>query len=72
MLDAGESGNVKIRFVVDKDGKLSNFTIVESSNPLFEAEALRVLKLSPNWIPGYVEGEAVKSYRLLPIKLRVN
>lgn len=72
MLEAGESGSVEIRFVVEKDGTLSNFKIIKSSNPLFEEEALRVLKLSPKWIPGYVDGEPVRSYRILPISLRTN
>lgn len=72
--ESGISGSVIIRFVVEKDGRLSNLTVVEQSAkcPEFAAEALRVLRSSPKWIPGKANGQYVRSYRELPIKMSVN
>ena len=69
----GISGSVLIRFVVEKDGKLSNLTVIEQSAkcPEFAAEALRVVRSSPTWIPGKHNGNYVRSYRELPIKMAV-
>jgi TonB family protein len=73
-LESGISGSVIIRFVVEKDGRLSNLTVVEQSAkcPEFAAEALRVVRSSPKWIPGKANGEYVRSYRELPIRMAVN
>jgi TonB family protein len=72
--ESGISGSVIIRFVVEKDGRLSNLTVVEQSAkcPEFAAEALRVVRSSPKWIPGKANGEYVRSYRELPIRMAVN
>lgn len=69
----GISGSVLIRFVVEKDGKLSNLTVIEQSAkcPEFAAEALRVVRSSPRWIPGKHNGNYVRSYRELPIIMAV-
>ena len=40
--------------------------------PEFAAEALRVLRSSPKWIPGKANGQYVRSYRELPIRMSVN
>lgn len=67
------NGYVKLRFVVDKDGRLSNISAIEETKscPEFTAEAIRVLKRSPRWIPGQVNGQFIKSWREVPIKLSV-
>ncbi len=71
--EMGISGSVLIRFVVEKDGRLSNITVIEQSAkcPEFAAEALRVMRSSPRWIPGMANGVYVRSYRELPIKMSV-
>jgi TonB family protein len=69
--DSGISGYVLLRFVVEKDGKVKNITVLEETKrcPEFSKEAVRVLSLSPPWIPGKVDGSYVRSYRVLPIRL---
>lgn len=70
-LDEGISGYVLLRFIVDTKGNISNVTVIEETKSCkeFSQEAIRVLKMSPRWIPGMVNGKFVKSYRVIPIKL---
>ena len=72
-------GRVLLSFVVEKDGSISNPTVVKSSgnnrrNPensdLFDqldAEALRVLSQMPKWNPGKQRGETVRVQFNLPV-----
>lgn len=70
-LDKGMNGSVLIRFVVEKDGSVSNATAVQQTPkcPEFTAEAIRVIKNSPRWIPGKHNGSYVRSYLEIPIKM---
>ena len=42
-------GRVIVKFYIDRDGSCSQFKVLHSLNPSFDAEALRVLKLMPKW-----------------------
>jgi hypothetical protein len=53
--------------VVDKEGVLTDFKAVTNHGFGMEEEALRVMKLSPNWVPAMQNGKKVKAYRLQPI-----
>ena len=64
-------GRVVCSFVVERDGSLSDLRIVKSLHPLFDKEALRVLSLMPNWIPGKQNGESVKVKYTIPIAFRL-
>lgn len=47
----GISGAPVVQFTVEADGTLIDFHIVKSVNPDLDAEALRVAKNMPKWIP---------------------
>jgi hypothetical protein len=51
---------VKLRFIVEADGTLSDIKAVEGKMTPIEDEAVRVMKLSPKWIPAVREGKAVR------------
>lgn len=42
-------GRVVVKFYIDRNGSCSQFKVLRSLNSLFDAEALRVLKLMPKW-----------------------
>ena len=65
-------GDVVIGFVVEKDGSLTDFSIVRSVHPLLDNEALRVVKLMPNWIPGKQRGVAVRVQYQVPISFTLD
>ena len=60
-------GKISILFVVEGDGSLSNFNIVENTPKEIGEEAIRVLKTAPNWIPGKFKNRIVRSTYMLPI-----
>jgi hypothetical protein len=60
-------GTVTCSFVVNLDGSISNFETVESLGLYFDAEAIRIIKLFPNWIPGKKNGVPVKAYQSVEI-----
>ncbi len=64
-------GRVLTSFVVKKDGKVSDIQIIESVNPLLNEEAIRVLGLMPDWIPGEEKGEHVNVRCILPIDFKL-
>ncbi len=51
---------VRVSFVVDNDGSLTDIKIVNSLSPTADAEVLRVIKLSPKWKPGTQDGRTVR------------
>jgi bla regulator protein blaR1 len=69
--EKGIQGRVIIAFVVEKDGSLSGYKIVRSVNPDIDAEALRVLEMSPKWSPGTQKGEAVRVQYSVPISFKL-
>ncbi len=52
---------VKIKFTVTKDGTLKDFEPMTKYKHGFEDEVIRVLKLSPKWIPARKNGVNVNS-----------
>lgn len=65
-------GTVIVGFVVEKDGKIRNAKIVKSVHPLSDAEALRVIRLMPDWIPGIQYGKTVRVFFTLPFRFVMN
>lgn len=63
-------GKVYVEFVVEKDGSVTNFEVVKGLDQSCDEEALRVMKLSPKWIPGKQNGVAVRSKFVLPINFK--
>ena len=58
-------GKVIVKFYIDRDGSCSQFKVLRSLNPSFDAEALRVLKLMPKWNMSSMEGNG--TWYVLPI-----
>lgn len=66
-MEPGQKVKIVIRFVVGKEGELSNFQFIQSSGEVFEQEVVRVLKKMPKWKPGMQNGERVRVYFHLPV-----
>jgi TonB family protein len=61
-------GRVILRFVVERDGSVSNVEEISSPDRLLTDEAIRVLKSSPKWSPGMKGGKTVRVFYILPIE----
>ena len=64
-------GRVVVKFIVEKDGSVSNVTVVRGVHKALDSEAFRVVRSMPAWEPGRNEGEPVRSYFNLPITFRL-
>ena len=67
----GVQGRVIVRFVVGKDGSISQATVVRSVDPSLDKEALRVVKAMPRWIPGKQNGASVPVWFTLPVTFQL-
>ncbi|MEN2281568.1 TonB family protein [Algoriphagus sp. SE2] len=68
----GTEGTAIVRFVVNTDGSIQDVEIVRTIGGGCDEVALDVIKNSPNWNPGRVNGKAVRSRMTIPIKFRLN
>lgn len=67
----GIQGRVVIRFVVSKNGKVTEAEIVKALDPACDREALRLVHSMPDWIPGKQNGVAVPVYFTIPIVFKL-
>lgn len=58
--EKGIQGRVVVKFIVEKDGSISNVEVNRSVDPDLDNEAMRVVKAMPKWIPGQINGKAIK------------
>jgi TonB family protein len=65
-IDQEIQGRVTLSFIVRQDGTLSDIEAI-SGPELLRAEAIRVLRLSPKWIPAYQNKSPVISRQRQPI-----
>jgi len=73
-IDLGIKGRVTVRFVVEKDGRVSNVSV---AGPLAgckacDKAAVQVVEKMPPWTAGKNGGRAVRTWVTLPIKFEVN
>ena len=68
-------GNVVIRFIIEKDGSVSNGQIIKDIGDACGQAALNMLEgmneLEEKWIPGQQNGVAVRTYFNLPVKFQI-
>ena len=63
---------VVVKFIVAKDGTISDVTPETSMGYGMEQEAIRVIKKGPKWTPAQQNGNIVKAYRSQPIVFQVS
>ena len=64
-------GVVLLRFVVLENGRIGKVQIIRSLEPHCDAEAKRVVRSLPRFIPGKVGGKAVRVWYTLPIRFMI-
>lgn len=65
-------GRVVVSFVVEKDGHISDVTVLRSVDPSLDKEAIRVVRNMPRWSPGKQGGEPVRVRYNVPVSFRLN
>jgi len=64
----GTTGNVFLKFVVEKDGRLTDIQVLKGIGGGCDEEAKRVLESAPAWNPGKQRGRPVRVYMVIPIR----
>lgn len=65
--EMGVSGKVTLQFLVEKSGKITDIKVVRGIGGGCDEEAVRVVKLMPDWTPGKQNGKPTAVYFTLPI-----
>ena len=66
------TGKVYVNCIIEKDGSVSNVKVVRGVDKNLDAEALRVIKSLPKYIPGTQRGEPVRVMFTIPINFRLD
>ena len=70
-VDAGVAGRVMIGFTVGIDGKLTDVKVLRGVHEKLDAEAVRVIGMSPEWTPGANNGEPVPVSVTFPLVFKL-
>ena len=65
-------GEVRVHFIVDSLGQTSDLRVIRSVEMSIDDETLRMIYNSSQWIPGVIDGEKVKSYKIQPIVFKMD
>ena len=66
----GIQGRVFVQFIIDKDGSIVGIK-TRGPHPILEIEAKRIISLLPKFIPGHVDGKAVRVPFSMPITFKL-
>ncbi len=69
--EIGIQGRVVVKFVVTKTGAIGDVRVVRKVHPDLDAEAIRVVKSLPNFIPGTMNGYPVNVWFTAPIQFKL-
>lgn len=71
-LDQGVQGSIYVQFVIWKDGSVREVKVLRGVGSSLDNEAIRVIKMMPNWEPGTQRGIPVNTRYTLPIKFKLD
>lgn len=67
----GIEGRVTLAFVVERDGTLSGIEPLTSPDPVLSDAVIRVVRQSPRWSPGMLEGKPVRVRLTVPVEFNL-
>lgn len=70
-MENGIQGCVIVQFVVTKTGKIGDVKVVRGVDSALDAEAVRLTKSLPDFIPGRLHGQPVNVWYTLPITFKL-
>nr|WP_325289441.1 TonB family protein [uncultured Bacteroides sp.] len=68
---AGTQGRVVVQFLVNKNGAISDVSVLHSVDRLLDAEAVRLVRSMPKWKPGMQKGKAVTVKYTVPVLFKL-
>ena len=70
-VEASAEGTIYVEFIVNEIGQTQDVKILKGITDEYNAEALKIIKNSPPWIPGIKDGEPVKVKFIFPIVFKL-
>ena len=71
-IENGAQGIVSVRFIIEKDGSISNPKIAQGVDEYLDKEAMRVIMSMPKWKPGELDdGTKVAVRFTIPVMFRL-
>ena len=70
-MNAGITGRVSLSFIVGTDGKVRDVKVLRGAHEKLDAEAMRVLNMSPDWTPGTKDGKPVPVSFTFPVNFEI-
>lgn len=67
----GIMGNVRVSYVIDEEGNVTDVEVMESIDPYLDEEAVRVISSMPKWKPGMKDGKYVKMKTSTLVKFKL-
>jgi periplasmic protein TonB len=68
----GVQGKVYLEFSVGPEGRIENARVIKGIGFGCDEEALRVVNLMPNWLPGRQSGHAIRVKYILPVSFQLD
>ncbi len=71
LTEAGESGTCRVRFIVSKDGTVSNVEALTMKGSKLAEVAVNAIRKGPAWKPAQQNGRFVNAYREQPVTFTI-
>ena len=65
------SGRALVRLIIERDGTLSNISIVKPFSPTLDRNIVALLRRMPKWSPARQEGRPVRSFCFIPVNVKL-
>lgn len=70
-IEQNVQGQVLVSFIIEKDGSVTNVKVEHGIDDRLDDEAVRVVSVSPKWIPGQIKGLKVRTLMVIPVEFRL-
>ena len=70
-IDQGIQGTVNVSFIVNNDGSISDVVVVKGLCESIDKEAIKVVSVSPKWIPGEINRKKISCKITIPIEFKL-
>lgn len=64
-------GLIQLEILIESDGRISKYTLLNHLNPELEKEAIRIIEKMPKWIPAIKNNQKIRSSIILPIRFTI-
>jgi len=69
--EASISGRIYVKCIVEPNGELREFKIIQSLGPFCDREAVKAIQQMPKWVPALKDGKSVRSEIVIPVLFKL-